>query len=106
MVLSDKYMYKNTIGDSSWNNQAFSILLWVMYLTLTFAMYLVVYLEWTNLYIFPVEMCTVKQYVFAILVTINSKRGIKFSVEHYLKETQNTVFGPPYFRTKSGVITK
>lgn len=51
-------------------------------------------------------MCNLKQYVFAILVTINSKHGIKFSVEQYLKETQNTIFGSPYFRTKSGGNTK
>jgi hypothetical protein len=44
--------------------------------------------------------------VFAVLVTVSSKHGIKLIVEQYLKETQNTVFGPTYFRTKSGGNTK
>jgi len=89
---------KKTIKQSNCQYQASKITLWVMYLILTLAFLLAVYLGWTKLSFFLVEMCNLKQYVFAILVTINSKHGIKFSVEQYLKETQNIIFGPPYFR--------
>lgn len=59
-----------------------------MYLTLTFASSLAVYSVWTKLCLFPAEVYNLKEYVYAILVPIDSKHDKKFSIKQYLSIVQ------------------